>query len=48
MAPRGLERKTFCFPILTVEVDVQGQIGDNFLTTYIFQKDGVAKIEGVV
>lgn len=36
-----------CFPFLIVEVDAQGLTGDNFLTTYIFQKDGVAKIEGV-
>ena len=42
-----LQRRTSCFPFLTVGVDVLGPSGDNFLTTYIFQKDDVAKIEGV-
>ena len=32
---------------MTAEAGVQGMTGDNFLTTYIFRKDGVAKIEGV-
>ena len=47
MVTRRLQRRMSCFPFLTVEVDVQGLTGDNFLMTYIFQKDGVAKIEGV-
>lgn len=47
MVTRRLQRRMSCFPFLTVEVDVQGLTGDNFLTIYIFQKDGVAKIEGV-
>ena len=37
---------SFCF-FRTVEVGVQGLTEDIFLTTYTFQKDGVAKIEGV-
>lgn len=47
MVRTRLQRKTFYFRFLTAGVDVQGQIGDDFLTTYIFRKDGVAKIEGV-
>jgi hypothetical protein len=35
-----------CFLFLTVEVGVLGLNEDNFLMTYTFQKDGVAKIEG--
>ena len=42
-----LQGRRSCFPFLTVEVDAQGLTGDNSLTTYIFQRDGVAKIEGV-
>ena len=43
-----LQRKRVYLFFLTLEVDVQGLIGGNFLTSPIFQKDGVAKIEEVV
>ena len=43
-----LLRKRAYFFFLTLEVDVQGLTGGNFLTSPIFQKDEVAKIEEVV
>jgi hypothetical protein len=46
-ATMELQGRTSCFPFLTVEVDAQGPTGDNSLTTYISQRDGAAKIEGV-
>lgn len=42
-----LQGRKSCFTFLTVEVDAQGLTGDNSPTTYIFQRDGVAKTEGV-
>jgi hypothetical protein len=47
VATMALQRRMSGFLFLTVEVDAQGLTGDNSLTTYIFQRDGVAKIAEV-
>ena len=42
-----LQRRMSCCSFQTVEVGAQDLTEDIFLMTYTFQKDGVAKIEGV-